>query len=155
MLFKNTFHPWCFAVWVCNNTQCTIQQFSRQPFLNWVYNFLPSLSFSPWQWPTRKPLLLWPLRTSPPKVNQLNFSLLFFYRIFRTITHTTETSTPVFLAQKETKVNRLLALPYNPHPHSCVTMCTTTKSSQMHARCCQHLFICFSDSKANLSDTGR
>ena len=34
ILFKNSLHPWCFAVWVCNNTQCTMQQFRRQPFLN-------------------------------------------------------------------------------------------------------------------------
>ena len=33
MLFKNSLHPWCFAAWVCNNTQCTMQQFRRQPFL--------------------------------------------------------------------------------------------------------------------------
>ena len=28
----NSLHPWCFAVWVCNNAQCTMQQFIRQPF---------------------------------------------------------------------------------------------------------------------------
>ena len=22
MLFKNSLHPWCVAVWVCNNAQC-------------------------------------------------------------------------------------------------------------------------------------
>ena len=32
MLFKNSLHPWCVAVWVCNNAQCTMQQFRRQPF---------------------------------------------------------------------------------------------------------------------------
>ena len=37
MLFKNSLHPWCFAVWVCNNTQCTMQQLRRKPFLNLVY----------------------------------------------------------------------------------------------------------------------
>ena len=26
--------PWCVAVLVCNNAQCTMQQFRRQPFLN-------------------------------------------------------------------------------------------------------------------------
>ena len=24
MLFKNWLHPWCVAVWVCNNTQCAM-----------------------------------------------------------------------------------------------------------------------------------
>ena len=37
MLFKNSLHPWCVAVWVCNKAQCTMHQFRRQPFLNYVY----------------------------------------------------------------------------------------------------------------------
>ena len=29
MLFKNSLHPWCVAVWVCNKAQCTTQHFRR------------------------------------------------------------------------------------------------------------------------------
>ena len=31
--YTNLLHPWRVAVWVCNNAQCTMQQFRRQLFL--------------------------------------------------------------------------------------------------------------------------
>ena len=50
-----------------------------------------------------------------------------------------------FLSQKETKVNRLPAPPYNPYPHSCMTMCTTTKSNKSNTwkmlAAFKHLFL--------------
>ena len=30
MLFKNSLHPWCFVVWVCNNKQCAMHNATIQ-----------------------------------------------------------------------------------------------------------------------------
>ena len=66
----NSLHPWCIAVWVCNNTQCTMQQFRRQPFLNnyrtvYLLAEMPPLEVqNAGDFGGLKLLLCWPLKGS-------------------------------------------------------------------------------------------